>query len=226
MKAHYLQHVPFEGPGYIETWLEEKGIPLGCTRLFAGERLPEMEQFDFLIIMGGPMSVNDEAEFPWLAEEKAFIRAAIENRKSVLGICLGAQLIANCLGARVYPGQEKEIGWFPIESVDPSSPFPKTVTVFHWHGETFDLPEGAIHFARSEACKNQAFGIGESVLGLQLHLETTAESLESMLENDGGELAGGRWIQGAEEIILRGRFYLDSANREMGAVLERLLSMA
>ncbi len=120
MNAHYLQHVPFEGIGSIEGWLSRNGARVGRTRLYQGEALPDVERMetnDLLVVMGGPMSVNDEGTFPWLAAEKAAIRAAVRRGVRVLGICLGAQLIASALGARVYRNSVKEIGWFPIQGV-------------------------------------------------------------------------------------------------------------
>jgi GMP synthase-like glutamine amidotransferase len=154
--------------------------------------------------LGGPMSVNDEADLPWLKEEKHFISEAISSGKPVLGICLGAQLIANALGARVYPGRHKEIGWFDIEctSNDPDLfRFPKTATVFHWHGETFDLPPGASRLARSAGCENQAFQIGSRVMGLQFHLETTPESAASIISHCRYELVEGTFIQSEDELL-------------------------
>jgi len=118
MRAHYLQHVPFEGLASIGRWLDAAGYEISATRLFDPEKLPSLDNIDLLVIMGGPMSVNDEKAFPWLAAEKQFVRDAIDSGKAVLGICLGAQLIASALGARVYPNAVKEIGWFPIHGVE------------------------------------------------------------------------------------------------------------
>ena len=114
MRAHYLQHVPFEGLGIIKPWLKVQGYELTNTPFYESALLPDPGEIDLLIVMGGPMSVNDEAEFPWLIDEKRFIRRCIEEDTSVLGICLGAQLIASSLQSRVYPNRVKEIGWFPI----------------------------------------------------------------------------------------------------------------
>lgn len=122
MRAHYLQHVPFEGLGSIEAWLHEAGYSIGVTRLFEGDAFPDPDDLDLLIVMGGPMSVNDEHRYPWLIQEKAFIRAAIDAGVAVLGVCLGAQLIASAHGAPVYPNHAAEIGWFPIEGVANSDP--------------------------------------------------------------------------------------------------------
>lgn len=204
MRAHYLQHVPFEGLGSIEPWLKSKGYTITQTCFFESADLPDIEAIDLLIVMGGPMSINDEQEHPWLIAEKAFIRQAIEAGKPVIGICLGAQLIASSLGARVYPNNEKEIGWFPVQDIasndNSTFHFPSSAEVFHWHGETFDLPPGAIRIARSEACANQAFQIGKSVIGLQFHLETTPESAEAIVTHCRDELVPSKYIQ-SESVI-------------------------
>ena len=154
MHAHYFQHVPFEGLGSIEPWLESNGYELTNTRFFESADLPDPKAIDLLVVMGGPMSVNDEDKFPWLALEKQFVREIIESGKRVVGICLGAQIIANAMGAKVFHNPGKEIGWFPIHTVASIYAsvfnFPPSETVFHWHGETFDLPPGARRLAKSE----------------------------------------------------------------------------
>jgi GMP synthase-like glutamine amidotransferase len=205
MRAHYLQHVPFEGLGSIEPWLDGAGYNTTSTRFFESTRLPDLDEFDLLIVMGGPMSVNDEDEFPWLVHEKQFIRRAIERRKAVLGICLGAQLVASAMGAAVYQNPSKEIGWFPVQGVSSTDSsvfsFPPSVEVFHWHGETFDLPAGAIQLARSEVCKNQAFQLGESVIGLQFHLETTPDTAREIVSHCRAELSPSKYIQSEQSIL-------------------------
>ncbi|MBK1715323.1 type 1 glutamine amidotransferase [Rubrivivax gelatinosus] len=205
MRAHYFQHVPFEGLGSIEPWLQGAGYAIGCTRFFAGESVPRLEDVDFLVVMGGPMSVNDEAQLTWLRAEKAFIRRAIEAGKPVLGICLGAQLIADTMGGRVFPNALKEIGWLQIEATGPADAalfrFAPALGVFQWHGETFTLPPGAVQLARSTACENQAFQLGATVIGLQFHLETTPESARALVENCRDELVPGPWVQGEAEIL-------------------------
>jgi GMP synthase-like glutamine amidotransferase len=205
MRAHYLQHVPFEGLGSIETWLTATGYQISATRLFDSEQLPALDGIDLLVIMGGPMSVNDEQAYPWLTAEKRFVRDAIRAGKTVLGICLGAQLIASALGARVYPNAVKEIGWFPVTPVvsraGSFSLFPESVDVFHWYGETFDLPPGATQLARSKTCENQAFQVGGSVIGLQFHLETTPESAKALVTNCRSELVPSETVQSEAEIL-------------------------
>jgi GMP synthase-like glutamine amidotransferase len=205
MRAHTLQHVPFEGLGSIETWLGAAGFEITKTPFFQNTFLPNPDEINFLVVMGGPMSVNDEADYPWLVDEKIFIRRCIEKGKSVLGICLGAQLIASALGARVYRNPVKEIGWFPIQAIPSAEEaiflFPSTIEVFHWHGETFDLPIGAVPLARSEGCANQAFQFGRSVIGLQFHLETTPESARNLVVHCREELSPSAYVQNEAAIL-------------------------
>lgn len=204
MRAHYFQQVDFEGLGSIASWLEAEGATITFTRFFEDTSLPRVEEIDLLVILGGPMSVNDEAALPWLMAEKEFIRTAIHREKAVLGICLGAQLIASALGSRVFPNPHKEIGWFPIEAVvgenNNTFRFPDRCTVFHWHGETFDLPPESIPLAKSAICENQAFQIGRRVIGLQFHLETTPENARAMLAHCKDELVAAPYVQSESQI--------------------------
>lgn len=225
MQAHFFQHVPFENLGAIERWLRAKGYAISQTAFFQPSfSLPSVDTIDLLIVLGGPMSVNDEAQYPWLVQEKEFIRQAIAAGKPILGICLGAQLMANALGAKVYPNSVKEIGWFPImgqegESQSDLFQFPPSLEVFHWHGETFDLPPGAELIASSQACQHQAFQIGRSAIGLQCHLETTPTAAQALVDNCADELIPGPFVQDATTILAdnQARF------ATMGAVLVQLL---
>ncbi|GGE43722.1 amidotransferase [Halopseudomonas oceani] len=205
MRAHYLQHAEFEGLGMIEHWLHSKGYEISCSRMYAGDPLPALDEFDVLIIMGGPMSANDEAQLPWLHSEKAFIRAALTADKVILGICLGAQLIAASLGQAVYPNREREIGWFPVRGSTHQNGaafhFPPRLPVLHWHGETFDLPHGAVLLASSEVCRNQAFQLGRSVIGLQFHLEANRQLLDQFVTAEAASLVPSEWVQSAEHIL-------------------------
>ncbi len=225
MRAHYLQHVPFETLGSMEPWLRDAGYEISCSPLYRSAEFPDLETVDLIIVLGGPMSVNDEDEFPWLIEEKRFIRDAIETGIPMLGICLGAQLIAKSLGARVYRNHLKEIGWFPVHGIlRSSSPgifsFPSTMDVFHWHGETFDLPSGAFLMARNEACRNQAFQIGRNVIGLQFHLEMMPESVRTLVSNCRDELLSAKYVQ-SEAAILE----VDSEKyREINQEMDRILT--
>ncbi len=172
-----------------------------------------------------PADVPLKVTRTWLVDEKRFLREAIHAGVPVLGICLGAQLIASALGARVYPGPHKEIGWFDIDGVaDPEGvfDFPERMQVFHWHGETFDLPPGAVPLARSAACKHQAFRIGHRVLALQFHLETTAESLDALVTNCRDELVDGTDIQTEDRLRAAPAEAFVTINRMMAALLDRL----
>jgi GMP synthase-like glutamine amidotransferase len=207
MRIHSLQHVPFEGLANIESWASRSGHTATASRLFSGDRLPDLEDFELLVILGGPMGANDELKFRWMKGEKLFIESAIRKGKKVLGICLGAQLIAAALGAKVYPNAQKEIGWYPLE-LDPQnirhSPLnvlPPHAMVFHWHGDTFDLPPGALHLARSRACENQAFSVGENVIGLQFHLELAMPHIETLLRHAASDMTPGDFVMGGEEIL-------------------------
>jgi GMP synthase-like glutamine amidotransferase len=220
-----LQHVPFEGPGTIEAWARSRGHSFEVLRLFDGDPLPGAGTFDGLVVMGGPMSVHDDAAFPWLAAEKRLIRGAVEGGRLVLGVCLGAQLIAASLGARVYAGGCREIGWHEARATAAAAgsrlcaALPRAFTAFHWHGDTFDLPPGAVHTAASAAFAHQAFEIAPAVLGLQFHLEATPRGVAGLVDACGGDLAeGGRWVQSAAEIL--GRDAPFAANT---ALLSRLL---
>jgi GMP synthase-like glutamine amidotransferase len=168
LNVHCFQHVPFEGLGALEPRLSRAGCHIGCTRFFADARLPDPDAVDFLVVLGGPMSVNDEAAWPWLVAEKEFIRRFVAAGKPLLGICLGAQLLAGVGRPRGALREKNRL--VPIARAPHSNAaafrFPATAAAFHWHGETFALPSGAVHLARSRACENQAFQIGRAI-GLQ-----------------------------------------------------------
>ncbi len=197
IRFHCLQHVPFETPGNIEVWANQKGHTFSFTHFFEGAQLPAQKDFDALIIMGGPMSIHDEKDFPWLKEEKEFIKESIRQQKKILGICLGSQLIADVLGAKVYNNKENEIGFMPVKFLENNF----EEIVFHWHGETFDLPKDAKLLASSEACRNQAYSIGGNILALQFHLEATPEIVRDMVKHEGNELVPAAYIHFAEKIL-------------------------
>jgi len=228
LRIHFFQHVPFETPAWIGAWAAERGHALAGTHLYAGETAPPPERLDWLVVMGGPMSVHDTRAHPWLAAEKRAIEGAIAAGKTVVGVCLGAQLVAHVLGARVYKNAHKEIGWFEVRREDaarslaPFASLPARFTPFHWHGDTFDLPDGAVALARSEPCANQMFASENGrVTGIQFHLEMTREGVSALLAQCAGDLAPGPWVQTAGEMLADGVPF-DECHRVLGSVLDGL----
>ena len=173
------------------------------------------------------MGVHDAQEFPWLRDEIAFVERFITSGKPVLGICLGAQIIAAVMGANVYSGPQKEIGWFPLRAVTQDDAglfrFPDNEIVFHWHGDTFDLPEGAARLAETKVCPNQAFQIGKKVMGLQFHLEVTPEAARKMVNHGRHELTDGAYIQSETELLAAPEVQYENLHRLMVRVLEYLM---
>lgn len=228
LRIQCFQHVPFEGPAYIKDWAAEKNHAFATTRLYEKQALPALSELDFLVVMGGSMGVCEESKYPWLVAEKAFIRSCIELGKPVLGICLGAQLMASAMGAPVVPNHWTEIGWFNVHKTETGKNHPMlegfhTATpVFHWHGDTFGIPPGAKHLLKSEACVNQAFLIGVNALALQFHLELTPFALRDLLENCGNELlTDAPFIQSATEILEKATS-LEINNKQLYLLLEKL----
>jgi GMP synthase-like glutamine amidotransferase len=205
MKIHVLQHVAFEGPAKIGDWAKRAGHMIGVSRLDRNEPVPGIHTADAFVIMGGPMGAMDDAQFPWMKAEKALIAEAIASGRKVLGVCLGAQLIAAALGAKVGRNREKEIGWFPIEhDPSPTNPLrvlPPQATVFHWHGDTFELPRGAVRLAWSAGCENQAFAVGSHVVGLQFHVEIGRPQVELLLRHAASDLTPGPYVQEPERML-------------------------
>jgi GMP synthase-like glutamine amidotransferase len=207
MRLHVVKHVPYEGPGGVVDWARARGHRLAVTELAYGQALPRLEDLDALVLMGGPMSVHDTERYPWIKPEQELIQHARSVGKPILGICLGAQMIAAALGASVTALPEKEIGWFPVEVVPGAADhpylagWPQAWPLFHWHGESFEIPRGARRLWRSAACENQAFALGR-ILALQCHPEVDAGSLRDMLENGRAELDASRPFIQSEAVIL------------------------
>ena len=225
MNIHFLQHVAFEGLASIEPLLLAQGHHLSATHLYMNQALPKHDDFDALIVMGGPMGIGDETQYPWLKAEKAFIEQALSDGKKILGICLGAQLIADVMGAAISDNPQKEIGWFPL-SINPqlsgsklAQVFPDKLEVFHWHGETFSIPQGAQRLGSSSACQHQGFVVGEQIIALQFHLETTKKSAQSLITHCGHELDNSQYVQTQAEILADGAKFT-AINRVMSKLLE------
>lgn len=222
MRLLVLQHVPFEGPASIKEWADSKNFAIAYINCADCVDYPSHESYDFLIVLGGPMSVNDPLS--WLQPEKTFISDAIRHDKYILGICLGAQLIASCLGAEVRKHNQREIGWFPVRKLDDSEclDFPRLFTPLHWHGDTFDIPVGATHLYASDACDNQAYLYNRRVIGLQFHLEFDVATATRVGEACPDELADkGKYVSSLHEIISdQNRF--KEANSLMAGLLDHI----
>ncbi|MYB89812.1 MAG: type 1 glutamine amidotransferase [Proteobacteria bacterium] len=206
MHIHYLKHVPFEGLGSMENIFVSEGHRLSNTCLYLEQPLPPVHSFDALIIMGGPMGVHDTARHPWLVREKEFVESAMRRQIPVLGVCLGAQLLAEVLGARVSKNIHEEIGWFPVQRTQElhgtcAQDFPASFEALHWHGDTFSIPSGATNFIASEGCANQAFVYGDHALALQFHLEMLPSHVQAIYQACGDPNQTGPFVQGLDEML-------------------------
>ncbi|MFD1955055.1 type 1 glutamine amidotransferase [Paenibacillus thailandensis] len=220
-----LKHFSFDDDSVMKEWAARSGHRYTVAEPHLGQALPSQDSFDLLIVCGGPMSVYEEEANPWLRPEKSFLKQAIADAKPVLGICLGAQLIAEALGAKVSRNRHKEIGWHPIKRTDSGHPLfrsmPPAFHSFQWHGDCFELPEGCERLATNECAQNQAFAYGDRVLALQFHLEPTPASIEAMVGHWASELTDGPYIQSAQQIRSGLARCADSA-RMLGLLLDAL----
>ncbi len=227
MRVHYLQHVPFENAANIGKWAEQNGHLLTKTEIFEGEPFPDVTEIDMLAIMGGLMNIYQYRDYPWLKEEKKFIEKAIAKKVKVIGVCLGGQLIADVLGAKITQNPYVEIGWHEVTLNDEGinsnlfKDFPEKFTAFHWHGDTFTIPEGAVYLASSKACANQAFTFEKHVIGLQFHLEYSQDSIEKMLKYCENELVEAPYIQ-QKEIIRQDYHQIKQTTSLLNSLLNNL----
>lgn len=230
MNILVLKHVPFEGPAAIATWAASNGHDVDIFPVYEGNALPSPNGVQFLVVMGGPMGVGDVEQFPWLVAEKQFIRACIDEGMPVLGVCLGAQLIAEVLDAPVTQNPHREIGWFPIllnpalASTTIADVFTDQLEVFHWHGDTFAIPASAVAIASSEACQNQGFIVGDRVVALQFHIETTPQSASLLIENCADELDDSQYVQTAAAMLADERRF-ETVNQVVYRLLDRLAAV-
>jgi len=203
MRIHFVQHVAFEYPGNILDWALQNNHTTSYTKVFEGDAFAAPEAFDMLVILGGPMGVYEEDIHPWMTDEKQCIKTAIDAGKKVLGVCLGCQFIANVLGETVAPHTVKEIGWWPVQKVAEhpvTAGLPAEFTTFHWHGDTFTLPQGGIHLFSTPQCAQQGFVYNNHVVGLQFHAEVKEDLLHGMTDHEGNELTGIGYVQNVQTI--------------------------
>lgn len=217
-RAFALQHIESEEMGHTEEWLHKHGYSVRRIRLYDGDTLPNAQDVDFLVVLGGPMSVNDTADYPWIAKEVAFLKEVLKRPVPVLGICLGAQLLAKALCANIIKSQEKEIGWYPIKAHQdahtaiPGFELPESLTVLHWHGESFELPSDTTLLASSEGCRNQAFCLKPYQVGLQFHLEADDAAVRTMLEHSKKDMVdAGPFLQSEITLIKNTGMYAEKA---------------
>ncbi len=225
MRIHCIRHEPFEGLAEIESWIKSNNHHLTYTRTYLHQRYPDEITFDMLIIMGGMASVYEKKDHPWIASEKKFIKKVLDSQKKIIAICFGAQILAEVLGAKVYPNKFKEIGWYPVHFntniLYGFSAFPEQMHVFHWHGDTFDLPEGALRIASSEITKNQGFVVGNKIIALQFHLEMNQSALKKIVKALGNQLCiNEKYIQPAQ-VIMNQPEYMTSCNKLLYQLLDR-----
>lgn len=230
-QLHFIRHVSYEGLGHIRPWAEVHGFQISETRPYAGEAFPAPSTLGMLVVLGGPMGACDEDRYPWIAREKRFLEQALRAETPTLAICLGAQLMADVLGAEVRRNPQAEIGWHTIESVaeadalgatDVLTPFfTPGVEVLQWHYDTFDLPAGAVHLARSEACEQQAYSWGDHLVAVQFHPEMTWQEVATLVERD-APLPAGEYVSDPAALLDAARF--DRMEEHTHGFLERLVS--
>jgi GMP synthase (glutamine-hydrolysing) len=207
-RLHCITHVDFEGPGSIELWATNRGHSIAFTHQHTGDPLPSLDSFDLLVVMGGPMCTRDVDDFPWLAAERDFMLEACNAGKGVLGICLGAQLLAEALGASVTRNSCKEIGWWPVDLTDAArelalfANWPESVEPYHWHGDTFGIPDGALPIGSSRACAHQGFVVEDGrIVGLQFHPELSLPQIQEIVDRSSAETYASEWCQLPEQFL-------------------------
>lgn len=229
MKLHYLKHEEFEDLGCIRTWAETNNYDITCTKLYKNEDIPLVFDFDILIILGGSMNVYEENKYTWLIKEKIFINETINKGIPVLGICLGAQLLSVVLGGTVSRNLYTEIGWFPVSkarvgvNAKLSSIFIDNMNVFHWHGDTFTIPQAATQLFSSNGCSNQGFIYKDNVIALQFHLGTDEDSVKSLCSNCANELIDGEYIQNVNTMKRLTTIHVSKANQVLFTLLNYLV---
>ena len=226
-----FKHVPFEGPGTLIEPLKALGIKYREVNLYEGGAPKNLEGCGGLIIMGGPMNVYEEDEFPFLKDEDRLIKEALAMRLPMIGVCLGAQLMAKAAGAKVTKGVKKEIGWYPLRLTEEAkadltfNALPKDMEVFQWHGDTFDIPKGAVRLASSDLFPNQAFRVGDNAYALQFHIEVTSDIIKSWIDINEEELEGVNDYIDSKKILPETKEKIDALGRLAKNVYDQLFKI-
>ena len=237
LRVHYFQHIAGEGFGSCYDYLKAHQAKITATEFFALpvdlplelEALPHIDEVDLLIIMGGTMSVNDEANYPWLKLEKRWLRRYLSAGKPAIGLCLGGQLIANALGASVSRNQHQELGWMDVGRVShvPENYFqiPEKINIMQWHSETFEIPRGGVRLAQNNVCQNQMYQIGRNVLGFQFHPEMTPHALQLLIENEEDSAAfNGQYVQPIAELKKTIKSKFEQGNQLLNRAIEYVVN--
>jgi GMP synthase-like glutamine amidotransferase len=225
-RIYCVKHVEDEGPGLIGEFFRDLGVEVVELNLQRGDRLPEsLESTAGVVVLGGPMNVYEEEEYPFLKEEGLFIKQVLREEVPFLGICLGGQLLAKACGGAVTKSPHKEIGWYEVELTREGRRdslfrgLPATLSVFQWHGDTFAVPPGGVLLATGKLCRNQAFRMGSCAYGLQFHAEVTADMVKGWMDKEGPSIDGGRILEeGArlyDAFVAQGRSILANFRRVM-----------
>ncbi len=224
-KILVFKHVPYEGPAAISDWAAAAGFEIAEHNWYKSPHAP-IDLPEYLIVMGGPMNVDDEQDHPWLTEEKAYLLRAIEADIPILGICLGAQLIAAALGKPVFPNVHQELGWLPLSLTNAApqhpvlSAFSDQLPVFHWHGDTFELPEGATLLGSTEVCVNQGYAVGKCI-GLQFHIEIDGGVLKELIADERLPAWSGPYISKSDDILTDAALHQSACKETLFRLLDR-----
>lgn len=223
MKVSIFKHIEFENPGYFIEYFSQRNFDVKVFNLYEGEK--PIANADIIVVLGGPMNIYEEEKYPFISDEKKFLTDSIKEGKKVIGVCLGSQLIADVLGSKVYKNLHKEIGWFPIRKSQTNKTkfLPEKISVFHWHGDTFDLPAGANVLFHSEATKIQGFEYGSNVLAMQFHLEIDEEGIDELIRHCKDDLDDSSFVMSEKEIKEQWSLHSSGNKKLLWNILDQFL---